>query len=87
MLESIISISIKYVISKNVYKSVLEKSKYVFGILKDYMSDLQNELDILPILPKSPKVCLYLILYNEELFYNFLLTRHEMKKSGEINEK
>lgn len=85
LLESVISVSIKYVISKQIYTSVIEKSRYIFNVLKEYMSNMENEKELLPLLNESQKTCLYLILYNEDLFYNFLSFRNELKKNGKFN--
>lgn len=86
LLESIISVSIKYVISNKQYEEVIKKSNYIFEIIREFMSKRENEISILPLLSDSPKVCLYLIVYNQDLFYSFLKSRHEMQVSGTFKE-
>lgn len=82
LLESIISISIKHVIAGSIYKSVEEKSNQIFEIISSAIDNKELELELLPLLNDSQKACLYLILYNKKLFYNFLATRQDMKQKG-----
>lgn len=82
LLESIISVSIKYVIANKKYSIVEEKSNYIFEILSKITEDKDFELELLPLLNKSQKAGLYLLSYNKELFYNFLKARQNMKKKG-----
>lgn len=82
LLESIISISIKYVIANKVYDTVDRKSEYIFEILMEYISEINNELELIQMLSEAQKVSLSLLAYNKELFYNFLKVRLEMKKNG-----
>ncbi len=82
LIESIISISIKYVIAHRSYDTVATKSNHIFDIIIETMKDKKIESKLLPLLSESQKSCLYLMLYNRELFYDFLETRQRMKKKG-----
>ena len=82
LLQSTISISIKYVISNQTYDSVDEKIERNFKILKEFMKNSESEL--ITLLDDFQKSAIYLICYNKELFYDFLRSRHEMRKSGKI---
>ncbi len=82
LLESIISISVKYVIAGRKYKTVAKKSTHIFSIITKALKNKSLEAKLLPLLNKSQKACLYLILYNHELFYNFLEVRQDMKVMG-----
>ena len=84
LLESIISISIKYIISKQIYKSVETKSEYIFEMLIEYTNSRENEIELLNYLNPSEKTCLYLLRYNKELFYSFLRERQKLKVQGKI---
>ena len=82
LLESIISISIKYAIANKFYLSIEEKSERVFNIIRDSLLDKNLELELLALLNESQKSSLYLMMYNTKLFYNFLKNRQDMKKKG-----
>ena len=84
LLESIISISIKYIISKQTYETVDKKSEYIFEKLKQYLNNYENEIELLKLLNSSEKACLYLLKYNTELFYSFLKERQKLKIQGKI---
>ncbi len=84
LLESIISISVKYVIAERKYQTVAEKSNIIFDIIDKSLQDQNLETKLLPFLNNSQKSCLYLILYNRELFYNFLEKRQKMKRKGTL---
>ena len=84
LLESIISISIKHVIAHRQYQSVNEKSNHIFDIICDALQDENLELKLIPLLKPSQKTSLYLILYNRELFYNFLEKKQKLKTEGTI---
>lgn len=82
LLESIISISIKYVIANKKYPLVEDKSNYIFEILSRELENDNTELELMPLLNKSQKTSLYLLSYNKDLYYNFLRARQNMKKKG-----
>ena len=84
LLETIISVSIKYVIAHRKYQTVAEKSNHIFDIICDELQDKDLELKLIPLLKASQKTSLYLMLYNRELFYNFLEKRQKMKTEGTI---
>lgn len=85
--ESIISVSIKYIIANDRSDIIEKKSKKVFDIIKEYFKDnIQNQKEILPYLNESTKICLFLILYNTELFYNFLKKRQDLRTEGRFVE-
>jgi len=82
LLEKIISITIKYVIANDTYEIVERELNKMFHILKEYVKI--NENQIFPLLNDFQKICLYLIIYDIDLYYSFLKERQKMKKEGKV---
>lgn len=81
-LESSLALSIKYVISKRMFKEV---EKYVFKfitIILEYTAS--NEKEFFVLLNDYQKLCIYLMRYNTELYFNFLDERQKLKVQGKL---
>jgi len=81
-LESTIALSIKNVISGRMYNEVNETVEKFIKIIKDFLQ--KNESEFLLLLNDYQKLCLYLMKYNTELYYQFLKERQRLKVLGEI---
>lgn len=73
LLESTVSISIKYVASGEYYKEIEEKLDFAFNELKNYTEE--EKIEFTSMLSDLQKICLYLIRFDKELFFKFLKMR------------
>ena len=81
-LESTLALSIKSVLSGRIYKHVNDNVVKFTNIIKEYMDSHEEEL--FSLLNDYQKLCIYLMKYNLELYYNFLKERQRLKVSGQI---
>lgn len=82
LLESSLALSIKYVISKRKFKEI---EKYVFefiAIILKYTDS--HEKEFFASLNDYQKLCIYLMRYNTELYFNFLDERQKLKVQGKL---
>lgn len=76
LLDVMISVSIKYLFSKNKYDIVDRKLDIIAKKIVDYTTKYEDK--VLFLLNDFEKVCLYLIRYDRNLFYNFLRERQKI---------
>ena len=80
--QSTIALSTKYIITDAKYDEIIDQIEKFITIIKNYDENNQNELST--IFTDYDKLCLYLIKYNTELYLNFLLVRHNLKKKNKL---
>lgn len=81
-LESSLAISIKYVISKRAFKEVEKRVFEFIDIILDYAKTCEDEF--FSLLNDYQKLCIYLMRYSTELYFNFLEERQNLKVQGKL---
>jgi hypothetical protein len=77
LIESVIAISIKFVIAQQKFPEIRKKSEELFNIIKTELTN--NEEKIIGTLDEFQKASVFMLTYDVDLFYNFLSTRHKKK--------
>lgn len=82
LFQSTIAISTKYIICDTKYDEIKKIVDEFLNIIKDYSN--HNLKELLALFSDYDILCLYLIKYNTELYFNFLLERHKLKIQNKL---
>ncbi len=78
LFESTVGLSTKYIIAETQYESVNAVIEEFINMIIKYENKLVN------LLNDYQKLCLYLMKYNLDLYYNFLKERQKLRVQGKI---
>lgn len=78
LFESTVGLSTKYIIAETQYENVNE-------VIQEFINTImKHEEEIISLLNDYQKLCLYLMKYNLDLYYNFLKERQTLRIQGKI---
>lgn len=77
-LESTLALSLKYIITERKFEKVNDMVKKFVETINEYSE--KHEAELIEILNNYQKICIYLMKYNVELYYNFIEENYKLKK-------
>ena len=83
-LQSTVALCTKNSIVGRKFSSLNKRIEEFINIIINYTSDKTNEKGLLSIFTDFEKSCLYLMRYNKELYYNFLLERQKLRYPSKL---